>query len=82
MALFTTALGLYGGVLWSGELQGSTIHQMVPSLGAQSAKYKGQRAVYVSGEIINYFELSESGKHSEGPLQAISRPWAHGASTD
>jgi hypothetical protein len=26
MALFTTALGLYGGVLWSGELQGSGIH--------------------------------------------------------
>jgi hypothetical protein len=22
MAFFTTALGLYGGVLWSGELQG------------------------------------------------------------
>jgi hypothetical protein len=27
MALFTTALGLYGGVLWSGELQGFTIHE-------------------------------------------------------
>ncbi len=26
MALFTTALGLYGGVLWSGELQGFIIH--------------------------------------------------------
>jgi hypothetical protein len=31
MALFTTALGLYGGVLWSGELQGFIIHEMVPS---------------------------------------------------
>ena len=31
MALFTTALGLYGGVLWSGELQGFIIHQMMPS---------------------------------------------------
>jgi hypothetical protein len=29
MALFTTALGLYGGVLWSGELQGLIIHEMV-----------------------------------------------------
>jgi hypothetical protein len=29
MALFTTALGLYGGVLWSGELQGFIIHQMI-----------------------------------------------------
>jgi hypothetical protein len=31
MALFTTALGLYGGVLWSGELQGFIIHEMMPS---------------------------------------------------
>jgi hypothetical protein len=31
MALFTTALGLYGGVLWSGELQGFIIHEMVPT---------------------------------------------------
>jgi hypothetical protein len=29
MALFTTALGLYGGVLWSGELQGFIIHETV-----------------------------------------------------
>jgi hypothetical protein len=28
MALFTTALGLYGGVLWSGELQGFIIHEL------------------------------------------------------
>jgi hypothetical protein len=27
MELFTTALGLYGGVLWSGELQGFIIHE-------------------------------------------------------
>jgi hypothetical protein len=26
MALFTTALNLYGGVLWSGELRGFIIH--------------------------------------------------------
>jgi hypothetical protein len=31
--LFTTALGLYGGVLWSGELQGIVIHEMMPSWG-------------------------------------------------
>jgi hypothetical protein len=31
MALFTTALGLYGGVLWSGELQGFIIHEMMPN---------------------------------------------------
>jgi hypothetical protein len=33
MVLFTTTLGLYGGVLWSGELQGFIIHEMVPSMG-------------------------------------------------
>jgi hypothetical protein len=32
MALFTTALGLYGGVLWSGELQGPIIRGMGPAL--------------------------------------------------
>jgi hypothetical protein len=31
MELFTTPLGLYGGgVLWSGELQGFIIHEMMP----------------------------------------------------
>jgi hypothetical protein len=33
MALFTTTLGLYGGVLWNGELQGFIIHQMMPTNG-------------------------------------------------
>jgi hypothetical protein len=32
MALFTTALGLYGGVLWSGELQGLIAHEMMPAV--------------------------------------------------
>jgi hypothetical protein len=31
MELFTTTSGLYGGVLWSGELQGFIIHQMMPT---------------------------------------------------
>jgi hypothetical protein len=31
VVLFTTALGLYGGVLWSGELQGPIIHEAVPT---------------------------------------------------
>jgi hypothetical protein len=30
MALFTTTLGLYGGVLWCGELQGFITHEMMP----------------------------------------------------
>jgi hypothetical protein len=38
MALFTTALGLYGGVLWSGELQGFIIHQMVPTPGNRESR--------------------------------------------
>jgi hypothetical protein len=35
MALFTTALGLYGGVLWSGELQGFILHEMIPAFSFQ-----------------------------------------------
>jgi hypothetical protein len=32
MELFTTALGLYGGVLWSGgELQRCILHEMMPT---------------------------------------------------
>jgi hypothetical protein len=31
MELFTTTLDLYGGVLWSGELQGFIIHERVPT---------------------------------------------------
>jgi hypothetical protein len=31
MTLFTTALGLYGGVLWSGELQGFILHEVIRS---------------------------------------------------
>ena len=31
MALFTTALNLYGGVLWSGELQGFIVRERVPN---------------------------------------------------
>jgi hypothetical protein len=31
VVLFTTALGLYGGVLWSGEFQGFIIHELVPT---------------------------------------------------
>jgi hypothetical protein len=30
VVLFPTALALYGGVLWSGELQGLIVHEMVP----------------------------------------------------
>jgi hypothetical protein len=35
MEHFTTALGLYGGVLWSGDLQGSILHEMIPSTGTR-----------------------------------------------
>jgi hypothetical protein len=31
VVLFTTTLRLYGGVLWSGELQGFIIHEMMPT---------------------------------------------------
>ena len=41
MVLFTTALDLYGGVLWSGELQGFIIHQMMPSGGDERLFFSG-----------------------------------------
>jgi hypothetical protein len=34
MALFTTALGLYGGVLFSGGLRGPILHEAVPAPGS------------------------------------------------
>jgi hypothetical protein len=37
MALFTMALGPYGGVLWSGELQGFIIHEMMPTAASAGA---------------------------------------------
>ena len=37
MELFTTTLDLYGGVLWSGELQGFIIHERMPTSEARSA---------------------------------------------
>ena len=38
VVLFTTALGLYGGVLWSGELQGPILHETIPNTG-QNTNY-------------------------------------------
>jgi hypothetical protein len=35
MAFFTTALDIYGGVLWSGELQGFIVRERVPIANAQ-----------------------------------------------
>jgi hypothetical protein len=44
MTLFTTALGLYGGVLWSGELQGFIIHEAVPTTGHIQAQNQSPSA--------------------------------------
>jgi hypothetical protein len=41
MALFTTALGLYGGVLWGGEFQGFIIHEIVPMAGLGNNPVQG-----------------------------------------
>ena len=41
MALFTTTLDLYGGVLWSGELQGFIIHQTMPNASASALHIAG-----------------------------------------
>jgi hypothetical protein len=44
MVLFTTTLGLYGGVVWSGEFQGFIVHELVPST-AQSRAAKSPPSV-------------------------------------
>ena len=47
---FTTALGLCGGVLWSGgELQGLTTHEMVPTPGLEMwIVYRGHKFLAAS----------------------------------
>jgi hypothetical protein len=46
MTLFTTALGLYGGVLWSGELHGIILHRPCPTQGPGPAAHReGGRAI-------------------------------------
>jgi hypothetical protein len=42
MTLFTTALGLYGGVLWSGKLQGFIVRETMPR-SSPEAEAGGQR---------------------------------------
>jgi hypothetical protein len=39
VARFTTALGLYGGVLWSGELQRFILHESCPNFYLTTAEH-------------------------------------------
>jgi hypothetical protein len=52
MALFTTALDLYGGggVLWRGELQGFIVHEMMPSAATPHAAHRRMPRVRKKGE--------------------------------
>jgi hypothetical protein len=45
MALFTTALDLYGGVLCSGELQGFIIHETMPAVAPAPLQTAGARTL-------------------------------------
>jgi hypothetical protein len=65
MALFTTALNLYGGVLWSGELQGFIAHERVPSTGhvGRRPKPKGEQRRHERG-----------GWHGVAPATGLPRP--------
>jgi hypothetical protein len=62
MALFTTALDLHGGVLWSGEFQGFIIHELVPNavLGVG-----GSAGVIKAIEVIEVIEWCGSACKSE-----------------
>jgi hypothetical protein len=49
MELFTTTLDLYGGVLWSGELQGFIIRERVPtSSGYIDGMMSGEGGIFCS----------------------------------
>jgi hypothetical protein len=52
MAPFTTALGLYGGVLWSGELQGFIIHEMMPIAGIPETKHQALKHKPLAGRLL------------------------------
>jgi hypothetical protein len=43
VVLFTTALDLHGGVLWSGEFQGLVIHELVPKTHRQGQAERDNR---------------------------------------
>jgi hypothetical protein len=51
MALFTTALGLYGGVLWSCELQGFIVHEMVPTKETRLGAWWGSGGLGARGHV-------------------------------
>jgi hypothetical protein len=83
MAFFTTALGLNGGVLWSGELQGLIVHEMVPVISyglwrrdtdlEGIGRYMGY-GLWVSAAIcygLWAIQLRASALCARGP----SRPW-------
>jgi hypothetical protein len=72
MALFTTALGLYGGVLWSGELQGFIIHQMMPSAVRGNCPRCGVVAP-AGGCVPKYFTGPGSATESPPLLQTALR---------
>jgi hypothetical protein len=63
MELFTTTLDLYGGVLWSGELQGFIIHERVPI--ANSQRYWGH---------IGASQLSVAGAKTKTRRAAAAKP--------
>jgi hypothetical protein len=78
MALFTTALGLYGGVLWSGELQGFITHEMVPSGGRGRSGRRGpwagaqQRQRAAGAQLRN---AQSPGGRTRCPLGLELVPW-------
>jgi hypothetical protein len=71
MALFTTALGLYGGVLRSGELQGFILHERVPTGGVLPLHVGAVRFVGLWDAVPTYVV----GRATPGP-----RPGAQGCS--
>jgi hypothetical protein len=53
MTRFTTALALYGGLLWSGELQGFIIHKMMLTYG-WTGQQSGSGFINLAPSILHY----------------------------
>jgi hypothetical protein len=76
MALFTTTSGLYGGVLWSGELQGCTAHEIMKQCLMPSA-IRSQKPEEVEEAAALVALLAAPSHHGHGARRTAHSALAH-----
>jgi hypothetical protein len=83
MALFTTAFGLYDGVLWSGEFQGLIVHELVPtgsSWGLQGRQCSAARSAPAPAPKTPLAVTAINTSNNRKPAaQPVVRPFCGGA---